>query len=85
MSPPREFIYCLKGFAQKQISVVTRACIDTEKLNGNFIVIKYQDEANHSPAVSDRERLIKILQNHKTMEQGWVWGWFFFHIILILD
>lgn len=32
-----------KDFAQRQILVVMRACIDTEKLNGNFIVIKYQD------------------------------------------
>jgi len=37
----------MKVLSQKQILVMRRACIETEKLRGNVIFIKYQCETNH--------------------------------------
>lgn len=39
MTSPYEFTCCMKILAQKQILIMMGACVDTEKLNGNVIVI----------------------------------------------
>lgn len=62
MSSPHEFTYYMEVLAQKQILIMMRACIDTEKLNGNVILIKYQCETTHTTAISDIRDLLKYSQ-----------------------
>lgn len=73
----------MEVLAQKQILIMMRACIDTEKLNGNVILIKYQCETNHTTAISDIWDLLKYSQISRPWSRvGFI---FFSNIILILD
>lgn len=78
MSSPHDLTYCMKVLAQKQILIVMRARIDTEKLNGNVIVIKYQCETNHTTAIRD---MLGDSLKYSQISRLWnrvVWVWFFF-------